>query len=864
MVAREGEDRLYTEQLLRLPMSYLTFAITYPVPPVTPPPCLSTRALTFGSLASQYKITPQVLDAWAEILRRTPDTRLLLANSTLKSPHNASPSCRAAKRNEGSPAALAVLQCLAAFQEHGTAVPLDGGAGGLGRTREMNTGANAGLSGTASRRGSVSPTVPTATAAGTVECGGAARGRRRAAAVADSTPLSGHGPRLSRRTPSATFAALLAAFLSLEARMYAAAAAEPLQPLPTASDRGNREASAYITGPAYPIAGFANDDLEISLWNGPSPLAFSLAKNDVWDRRYFGDRRKPVDIDDMHRMCFGGTITPENGPFPASTPQALYLAYDFPCPKPVGQLVLRCPDLDSADWSAGRAADDSVVTHASKGDARAEVTTFLCRTRNLFVLRGAYAGLTQPLQVQLFRHQDTTPQGTSIAGIAHYGGNTRYDYGQDPDNGPLPHPEAGEDGRFFWIRQTFPAEKTFPDGFEYVLMGTLVGQACQLSAENRSANLGVPSMIHPVDAEAARRLPGYHKELRIAAERVNGAPSGSLATAAIAAPGGAFDLFLTVVTTRDSATPLANARQTLNQALAEGAAALALASLTAAEEARRHWRNSRVMHYNATSCSFMDSTPWHGDYHFNEGYFTHDIVAGRADRHEQRLRLFEDMLPALQANARDVYHCRGAAFSLVHYPIRSERVVYSNYTWEWGLENTALMLQPFWQIYQYTQDLDFLHRRAYPMLVEGARFYADYVKQGEDGLYHVIPTVSQEHWGWTAEWTLNRDSVGALSFVRYLLKACIEASEVLGVDADERERWREIVAQLAPYPTLDTPAGPVFCDVRDAPRLLDYNITANLVMVLWAEDIRPLYECKPFGREKLSSCRHRSDVCGSC
>jgi predicted ATP-dependent endonuclease of OLD family len=28
--------------------------------------------------------------------------------------------------------------------------------------------------------------------------------------------------------------------------------------------------------------------------------------------------------------------------------------------------------------------------------------------------------------------------------------------------------------------------------------------------------------------------------------------------------------------------------------------------------------------------------------------------------------------------------------------------------------------------------------------------------------------------------------------------------------------------------------------------------------------LRPLYECKPFGREKLSSCRHRSDVCGSC
>jgi hypothetical protein len=164
-------------------------------------------------------------------------------------------------------------------------------------------------------------------------------------------------------------------------------------------------------------------------------------------------------------------------------------------------------------------------------------------------------------------------------------------------------------------------------------------------------------------------------------------------------------------------------------------------------------------------------------------------------------------------------------------------VVYSNVTWEWGIENTALMLQPFWQVYQYTQDLDFLRKRAYPMLREGARFFAAYVTKEADGYYHVVPTVSQEHWGFSPGFKLNRDSVGALSFIKYHLKACVEAAEVLGVDAEERETWREIAAHLAPYPTLETPEGPVFCDVRDAPQLLNYNITANLVMVLWAEDI---------------------------
>ena len=614
------------------------------------------------------------------------------------------------------------------------------------------------------------------------------------------------------------------------------AGSDELQPLNVRPDRGNNEAHAYPTGPASSIQRFYNDDLEISFWRGPSPLVFNLAKNDVWDRRYFGDQKRIVDIDAIREMCFGGQIPPQNGPFPADSPQALYLAYDYPCPKPVGQVIIRCPDLVGAEWSAGRARDGSLVTRSGKGETQASVSAFLCRRRNVFVIEGRYTQATQPVQVELYRHQDTTPQGTSVTGIAHYGGDTQYDYTQDVDNGPLPHPESGHDGRFFWIRQRFPADKTFPDGFESVLMGQVEGARAVLRAD-AEADGGVKAVIHPLDDAGLRTLPGYKKELRVATERFNNADPGSRATATLQGPDPSFSLLLAVVTTRDANDPVAAAKRLLTQARREGSESLRLRNITATDDAIREWRNSRVMHYNATSCSYLDFTPWHGDYHFNEGYHTHEIVAGRADGLEQRLRMFEEMLPALKRNAREVYHCGGAAFSLVHYPIRSDRVVYSNFTWEWGIENTAFMLQPFWQVYQYTQDIEFLRERAYPMMVEGARFYADYAAKGDDGLYHVIPTVSQEHWGFTPEYKLNRDSVGALSFVKYHLKACIEASEVLGIDNEERANWRDIVENLAPYPTLETPEGPVFCDVRDAPQILNYNITANLVNVLWAEDI---------------------------
>jgi hypothetical protein len=42
---------------VRVPGGYLTFEVTYPVPPVVDPPWLTNGTITFGCLASQYKIT---------------------------------------------------------------------------------------------------------------------------------------------------------------------------------------------------------------------------------------------------------------------------------------------------------------------------------------------------------------------------------------------------------------------------------------------------------------------------------------------------------------------------------------------------------------------------------------------------------------------------------------------------------------------------------------------------------------------------------------------------------------------------------------------------------------------------------------
>jgi predicted O-linked N-acetylglucosamine transferase (SPINDLY family) len=82
------EEPFYTERIVRVPGSYLSFEVGYPVPDVAPPPSLTQRAITFGSLSSQYKLIPELIAAWARILRECPDSRLLIRNALLGSEAN--------------------------------------------------------------------------------------------------------------------------------------------------------------------------------------------------------------------------------------------------------------------------------------------------------------------------------------------------------------------------------------------------------------------------------------------------------------------------------------------------------------------------------------------------------------------------------------------------------------------------------------------------------------------------------------------------------------------------------------------------------------------------------------------------------
>jgi predicted O-linked N-acetylglucosamine transferase (SPINDLY family) len=75
-------ERWHTEELVRLPRGFLCYRPRGTTPAVAKAPCLRAGAFTFGSCSKPLKWNAAVIKAWADILRRVPNSRLALHHST--------------------------------------------------------------------------------------------------------------------------------------------------------------------------------------------------------------------------------------------------------------------------------------------------------------------------------------------------------------------------------------------------------------------------------------------------------------------------------------------------------------------------------------------------------------------------------------------------------------------------------------------------------------------------------------------------------------------------------------------------------------------------------------------------------------
>lgn len=84
-----GAQQTFTEKIYNLPNCLLCYDYTdEPSPPVGEPPVLKRGLVTFGCFGSGGKINLELIRVWAELLRRVPNSKLMLQNGQLTSLDN--------------------------------------------------------------------------------------------------------------------------------------------------------------------------------------------------------------------------------------------------------------------------------------------------------------------------------------------------------------------------------------------------------------------------------------------------------------------------------------------------------------------------------------------------------------------------------------------------------------------------------------------------------------------------------------------------------------------------------------------------------------------------------------------------------
>lgn len=522
-----------------------------------------------------------------------------------------------------------------------------------------------------------------------------------------------------------------------------------------------------------------NGDIGAAVYATPECLVLFAGKNDLLDYRAKPEAFCP----DATASSLACTMMP-------STKPAGWIRYRNAIPR--NPDAPACLDI----WNA------EVSTYVTDTE-RTELRAFIPRQRNLIATE--YHPLSgEAFDIELVRHKDSTEV-------------------IDTD------PEFGADGREIWVRYKLPPDPdTFPDGFEYVMLGRVIGGEV-VGAEvipefGLSPYLGgghwwrggqtrngtpTPSgdlRVWPV-TESGREIEG------VARLRIRSSTSVILLTA--------------IYTTRDAPDPLAAARIALDEAERIGFTELQ-------REHRQTWHDfwqRSFVHLDGKD--FLNQQWFLNLYHLasvtqpgrvGPGLFgpwcPEDWPAWGNDRHwdynvqaalwgaysSNHLELTEayndevfNLLPCAQMMVRDYYgDIGGAKYPGVSWPRRYTTPVstrQAEFTTPWV---NGLVAQPLWWYFQYSQNTTFLSEKGYPVIKACAEFYAQFVERAPDGTYDMPPTAV---WDLAVKVPDAKNSTIDLAFAKMLLQIAATASRVLGVDEEQRNHWEHIAANLRRYAT---------------------------------------------------------------
>ena len=575
-----------------------------------------------------------------------------------------------------------------------------------------------------------------------------------------------------------------------------------------------------------------NGDLSVSVFQRSGELVFRFGKNDVWDRRFDNsDSPEPAHIEEIAKGLreqgwkgggydAGGDGTKMEGLTEAEQKRVgelmsgtpCYARRPYPCPKPVGELILNIP-TDHRKWTI------SQRVHVEKAELEIEMKwevgceirlrAFIPPSPNVLMVDWEVIGWDDttslgcetPVWFTLFRWPDPTIREHAARHYRrhryhHFFGSLKTD-----KVSPLAPPTVEEIDGLPVVQQTFDPDIQFPQGFRY-LMAPLTENA-EVKEFDLFGHPGACIFIQP-DKEAragsiAVAVPTSSDDGDVEAEltRVRGEVGSDLGAAAkqwAAANAASTEEFWS----RSSIT--------MDDKILED---VWHASLYAR---RCAYRGDIIAPGLALPSTVGDYSFWHGDYHMNYNYqqpFYGDYTANQVDMGDSFFPGMAHMVELGRTLAKKYWGGnRGTFIQVTGYPFPIDDDPYGNGPLARMAYMTGWVANFYWWRYLYTLDKAWLKSYGYDVIRDTAVFYLDFFQKFDDGSelddgkYHAFPSPQGEYL-YTGDMKDYCDQAQVIRNARWCLQAAVAAADVLETDEELRDQWQDILDNLVVVDDFD-------------------------------------------------------------
>ena len=198
------------------------------------------------------------------------------------------------------------------------------------------------------------------------------------------------------------------------------------------------------------------------------------------------------------------------------------------------------------------------------------------------------------------------------------------------------------------------------------------------------------------------------------------------------------------------------------------------------------------------------SPPWNSDYHINiniqMNYWPAE-VCNLSECHQPFFDFIDRLQERGEITAKKMYGCRGFVAHHTTDALLFTSAIGDPIYGMWAM-GAGWCCRHLWEHYLYGGNEEFLACTAYPIMKQAALFFVDYLSEHPQTGYLVSgPSSSPENSFLTRNGQVAHLTMGSTmdhQIIRDSFDSCIQASQILGIDDDFRERLKSVKDRLPP------------------------------------------------------------------